>query len=259
MADEQLVPVDGEPETVDASPADPPVSRTVEDYARDRGWKPKEEYEGDDWRDAETFLTFGLDKSRDLSRTVRDMNDRLDRITRTTTKVAEDAAERARREERERWESVHQRAVEDGDLGRATEAVQKIAELQQPAPNDPTQKDPLVERFVAENTWFNADPLAQAVAVAAAGQRGGSVEEQLKAARDAVHKAFPQYAPAQPKAPPTLTQPGTRVQTPTKRGKGFADLPREAQEVCRQMVSKGLTTQDGYVRHYFGNKEQPNG
>lgn len=262
MSEQELPPVEGEAEGVVAPEApeeQTPPPKTVEDYARERGWKPKDEYSGDDWRDAETFLSFGLDKSRDLSRTVRDMNERLDRITRTTGKIVEDAADRARREERERLEEIHRQAVEEGDAGKAWQAVERIAELKQPAPNDRTQTDPLVERFVTENEWFNSDPQAKAIAVAACEvNKALPIADQLEAAKKAVFAAIPKYAPQAPKAPPTLTQPGTRVQTPTKRAKGFSDLPREAQEVCRSLVSKGLATQDGYVRHYF-EKEQPHG
>lgn len=257
MAEEQLAPPSGEPEGVVAPAVDeaPPAPRTVEDVARELGWKPKEEYAGDDteWRDAESFVRFGIERNRDLRKELRAVREDVGRIGRTSAVMAEQAAERARAEERQKWEGIHTRAVEEGDLKVATEAVTKIAELATPAPKQP-QSDPLVDRFVSENVWFNSDPIAQALAVAATNTvaaRGGSIAEQLEEARKVVHQRFPEYAPKQTKPAPAVSQPGQRVATTTNRQKGFNDMPAEAQQACRELVKRGLASQEGYVSQYF--------
>lgn len=257
MAEEQLAPSLGEPEGVVAPSNEdaPPATRTVDDLARELGWKPKEEYAGDEteWRDAESFVRYGIERNRDLRKELRAVREDVGRIGRTSAAMAEQAADRARTEERQKWEGIHSRAVEEGNLQVATEAVTKIAELATPAPKQP-QGDPLVERFVAENAWFNNDPTAQAVAVAttnAIAARGGSVAEQLEEARKAVHKRFPEYAPQQAKPAPSVSQPGQRVATTANRQKGFNDMPAEAQQACRELVRRNLATQEGYVAQYF--------
>ncbi len=230
---------------------------TVEDFARDRGWRPKEEYNGnpDDWRDAATFVSWGLDRNRDLSRDVKHLRETTERMSRTTADLMQQAVDRARAEERSKWEKTHQRAVEEGDLTTATEAVTKIAELAQPAPKPPEQ-DGTVQSFIAENSWFTNDPAAKAVAVAVSDAHAHlPIADQLAKAREAVLKRFPEYAPPAPKPPASVAAPTARAMPSAGRKKGFGDLPADAQSVARQLVSRGLiATVDGYAEQYFASK-----
>jgi len=228
---------------------------TVEDFARERGWKPKEEYDGpeEDWRDAGGFLAFGLDRNRDLYKEVKGLRDTTERMAHTQATIMDQAVERARTEERRQWEQRHAQAVEDGDLKTATQAVQQIAELTHNVPRQ-TGSDPQVDKFVRDHPWFNTDPVAKALAAATAeqvAQRNGTVAEQLEAARQAVHKRFPEYAPTPVKAAPSVSAPGARTADMGGRKKGFNDMPAEAQQACRAMVAKKYTTQDEYVSNYF--------
>lgn len=236
--------------------------RTVEDFARERGWKPADEYEGpqDEYRDAEQFLAFGMDRNRDLIRDVKQLRDTTERMSRTQAEIIEQSTERARREERARLEAIHRRAVEDGDQERASQAVDRIAELAKPpTPSNGAATDsPGVARFRQDNAWFDADPHARAIAVTESirlAELGKSEAEQLQGAREVVHKRFPEYAPAKPKPAPAVNGGGTRTADTRRRGKGFADMPAEAQEACRELVKRGLSTQDGYVKHYWNEGE----
>jgi hypothetical protein len=229
--------------------------KTVEDFARERGWKPKEEYQGDEaeWREPEQFLRYRMDRNSDLLKKVAGLQDTTERMARTQAQITQDAVDRARLQERQQWEHRHTRAVEEGDLPTATRAVQRIAELANPAPVA-QPSDPSVEAFVADNVWFTADPIAQSVALAASevvAKRGGTVPEQLKAAREAVHKRFPEYAPSAAKPAPSLAQPGARAVDTRNRKKGFSDMPADAQQVCRELEKRGHATRDGYVANYF--------
>lgn len=269
MAEEELAPAEGEPEgtiapSEEEETAEQAQARSIEDFARERGWKPKEEYSGDegDWRDAESFLAFGMDRNRDLFREVKTLRDGMDRMSKTQGDIIEQNVDRVRKEERQRWEAKHRQAVEEGDYSTATEAVQKIAELAQPAPRR-NNAAATTEAFAADNPWFNSDPLARSVAVAAAQQlanRGVSdVAEQFKAAKEAVHKRFPEYGPAPSKTPPAVQQPTSRAVDTRNRKKSFNDMPTEAQQACRELVKRGFTSQEGYVKQYFQNEERSNG
>lgn len=231
---------------------------TIEDYARAKGWKPKEEWEEGrgEWRDANTFLDFTFDRNRDLSKDLKELRKTTETMAETQARIMRESADRIRAEERERLEALHTKAVDEGDHAAAARAVQGLVTVAQPKGDDE------VARFTADNSWFNSDPGAQALAVATAGQiaqRGGSVPEQLAAAKEAVHKRFPEYAPAKAEAAPPakvieVAQPSGTAIAP-KRSKTFHDLPREAQEAARHMVKQGLLKDtDGYVRQYF-NKE----
>lgn len=255
MADiEETRPEEGEV-IVDAAEEAP--TPTVEDYARAKGWKPKEEWDESrgEWRDANSFLDFTFDRNRDLSKDLKELRRTTETMAETQARIMREQLDRAREEERRKWEGIHQQAVIEGDVEAAANAARSMAQVAQPQPG----ADPLVSKFVAENPWFMNDPIANAVATAASGQvgaRGGSVAEQIEAARDAVFKRFPEYAPksAEPAKVVEVAQPSSTAQAP-KRGKTFHDLPREAQEAARQMVAQGLLKNtDGYVRQYF-NKE----
>lgn len=254
MAEENLAPVEGAEEQIVAPEEQVSAAPiTIEDFARERGWKPKEEFEGaeTDWRDAQTFVSFGMDRNKDIMRDLREMRETTASMARTQAQITEQAVERARTEERERWEQRHAEAVEQGDLTTATQAVSKIAELSV-KPVRPA--DPGLDGFRRENGWFDSDRAARAMAIEVAqsiADQGGTAAEQFKAARDAVHKRFPEYAPAQTKPAPSLARPGDRVVDTRNRKKGFNDLPKDAQDACRALVAKKLTSQEGYVANYF--------
>lgn len=262
MAEEELAgaePEDGGGPDIDALQAEAEhrgQPRTVEEFARERGWKPKEEFTGEeaDWRDAESFIAFGMDRNRDLVRDVKHLRETTERMSRTQAHIIEEAAERARKEERAWLESVHRRAVDDGDHEKAKAAVDRIADLAKPKPPAEPDESPGVAQFRRDNDWFDSDPDARSYAVAVSirlANEGKTEAEQLQGAREAVHKRFPEHAPAKAKTPPSVNGGGPRTSDTRRRGKGFSDMPADAQEACRELVRKGLSTQEGYVRHYW--------
>ena len=224
--------------------------KTVDDYARSRGWKPKEEWDGEgDWRDAETFLSFGLERASNLGKDVKGLKDTVERMARTQTDITAEAVDRARKQERERLDQKLVEATEIGDTAAALEVSQRIAEVAaSPVRNGP---DPQAEAFVSENPWFNDDPIAKAVAVAACERLAHlPVADQLAAAKEAVHKRFPEYAPTPAKVV-DVAAPQNRPAS-NNRKKGFADMPVEAQQTAKELVRRGfIKTTDGYVDKYF--------
>ncbi len=255
MADEDTALVaDGIDVPGDAEIASP---RTVEDYARERGWVPQEEWTGEgDWRDAESFVSFGLDKGRDTAKELKSLRSTVESISATTARIAQEAANKARQEERDRLQGLHAKAVDDGDHVAANQAVDQLAGLKAQELAQ-AGKDPRVAAFEVENPWVNTDPIAAAVAIAAAGEVGkrlgaGSVEEQIAAAKDAVFKRFPEYAPKAPEKVIEVSSPAGRSAPATNRAKGFHDMPREAQDVARELVKRGMFKKvEDYVHHYF--------
>lgn len=230
--------------------------RTIEEFAKERGWKPKEDFTGEeaDWRSAEDFISFGMDRNRDLVRDVKHLRDTTERMSRTQAQIIEDATERARNEERARLEAQHRRAVEDGDIEKASAVVDKIADLKAPKGNEPPAESAGVAQFRRDNAWFDKDEDARAFAVAVSirlANEGKTEAEQLQGAREAVFKRWPEHAPKQAKAPPGVNGDGSRLSDTRRRGKGFSEMPAEAQEACRELVKRGLSTQEGYVKHYW--------
>lgn len=265
MADEELAgalpaqdggvaPVDPGDPVVDHGEAQPP--KTVEDFARERGWKPKEEFSGnaDDWRPAEDFIAFGMDRNKNLISDVKHLRDTTERMARTTAELTAQAVERARSEERARLEDIHRRAVEEGDQPTAFQAMQKVAELSQPASvQAPSGPPPEVQSWVQRNTWFNSDPLANARAIEVAERlKHLPTPDQLAQVERAIRKEFPEHFPSPAKQPASVAAPGSRVAPVGGRKKGFADLPGDAQQVAREMVRKGIIkSTDAYVEQFF--------
>lgn len=256
MADEELISEESEQIIQVEEDGEDETPATVEDYARARGWKPKEEWDGQgEHRSAREFLDFGLDRAKDVSRDLKELRRTTETMAETQARIMREREEEVRREERERLLAQHERAVEEGDTETARNIVSKISQAPQQVTPDATNK------FIGENPWFNADPIARQVAIAAAGTvanaDGSNVEEQLRHAKEVVLKRFPEYAPEAAREPAKVIDvatPSTTARAP-KRGKTFADLPREAQEAARAMVAQGmLKNTDGYVRQYF-NKE----
>lgn len=251
---------DGELEGVDAPEIEEEgveiaSPRTIEDYAREKGWRPKEEFAGEegDWRDAETFVNFGLDKSQSLSKDLKGLKETVSNMARTHTALTEQAVESARVKEREKWKDIHSRAVDEGDQEVAEQAVGELTKLS--APDAPQQDSSHIEQFQKDNPWFGTDPIAKAVAIQTAqiyADDGKTPAEQLEAAKKAVLQRFPEYAPEKPKAPDVAKPAGGAA--PARKGKSFHDLPADAQQAAKLMASKGYGTVEGYVKQYF-NKE----
>jgi hypothetical protein len=253
------VALEGDEVALDTVSEEQAPHRSLEDIAREHGWRPKDEYRGDDgdWRDAESFITFGLTRQRDLTRDIKHLRANTEAIVRTTAQITEDAVRKARDDERSQWQQRHRQAVEEGDVAGAEQAVGKIAELAA-SPAAKSGPPPEVASFVRENAWMENDPAAAAVAATEAdriAKAGGSVTEQLAAARTAVHKRFPEYAPASPKPPAAVSSPSSRAAPTGGRKKGFSDLPRDAQEVARQLVNRGfVSSTEAYADQYFAGK-----
>lgn len=248
-------PVDGSEEAEVASPL------PTDDYARTRGWTSKEEWVAsgkaeDEWRNSQEFLDYGLDRSREMGKDLKELRSTVEAVRASTVEVAKTAAERAREEERTRLLREHDEAFDLGDKERAAKAVERLAETAAPA--EP-QADPLVMQFRSENAWFDSDPIARQVAIAAAEQNKHlPVSGQLDAAKKVVEERFPEYAPEKLATPAKAVQVAapSGTATPPKRGKSFHDLPRENQEAARALKEAGLLPggMDGYVKQFF-NKE----
>lgn len=252
MAEEELAPIEGGEDVVASIEEEQQTIETVDDYARSRGWRPKEEWDGEgEWRDAKTFLSFGLERASNLGKDVKGLKDTVERMARTQADITAQAVESARKQEREALERRLVEATEIGDTAAALEVSQQIAEVAaKPIQRGP---DPSVEAWVNENTWFKDDAIANAVAVAAsnkAAAEGKNTSDQLEAAREAVHKRFPEYAPTPAKVV-EVAAPTNRA-APANRKKGFADMPAEAQQVAKELVRRGFAkSTDGYAHNYW--------
>ena len=104
---------------------------TIEDRAREQGWKPKEEFDGDTskWVSAETFVAKGelIDRIESLGKKLKDSEKTIKMLTEHHAKVKESEFNRAidflKKQKKE--------AYETGDVDKIIEIDDKIAETKE--------------------------------------------------------------------------------------------------------------------------------
>lgn len=135
---------------------------SVEDRAREQGWRPKEEFDGEPskWVSAETFVAKGelIDRIESLGKKLKDSEKTIKMLTEHHTKVKESEYKRAV----EFLKSQKKAAYESGDVDRIIELDDKIAEVrdtqkaqkQQEAVNAEPETHPAFQSWVSENKWY---------------------------------------------------------------------------------------------------------
>ncbi len=282
-----VVPEEGSPEvsTEAARQAD------LEGRARRMGWRPKDEFRGDQsrWTDAETFIARGEAELPVLRERYRALDDRFARTESELKELRDRAAEQTRvmGEFRDLSLRAEQRAYARAKSeleGRMREAVasadqagydRALAELnalepppavtKEPPKEEPkpttTKVEPEVQAWIAENEWFNRDPTLNAYAVARHGQLlqerpGMSIAENLAEVRREVVERFPDKFgnPKREKAPAVAT---SSAPAPSKKkGKSFDDLPSEAKQAFdrfKRMMPD--YKQEDYAKMYFAGDD----
>lgn len=275
MADEELAP-EGDAGSELAPGAEDPNLQTdqppadeggdndapdpIADLATELGWVPKAQFRGnaDDWKPADEFIRAGRDIQRNLSRDLRDVKTTVATMARTSAAIMEDRL----RAQREELEGRFDQAVESGDTEAARAARTQLARLETEAPATvappPT---PEGQNFAQKHAvWFNKDQEATNYALARAdhyAKQGLAGARQLAAVEKDMKDVFPDLFPAPAKQPAAVHRPSSRSATASNRAKTFHDLPREAQEVARGMVDRGvLPNTEAYVKSYFENERK---
>ncbi len=158
MSDEEIKQVVTTPETTNEVKV-----TSSEDEAREMGWKPLEEFEGnkDNWADAKEFVRVGkIIKSRDekankLEKELKELKTITKTMLTTMQKQEQIAYEKAARD----LESKLARAKEIGDVEEALDISQKQKELHQAVQSQQTQQSTNLkdseefQNFYPKNKW----------------------------------------------------------------------------------------------------------
>ena len=234
-----------------------PETDTPDPYAplaQKMGWVPKSEFRGDpnDWKPAEDFILASRDINRSLSKDLRSVREEVDRISRTSAQImADKLAERDAY-----WKSKQAEAIEAGDEAAAERAFEERAKLKQADPARPNHES-TVQSFVRDNPWFASDAAARAVAQTVSNQlQHLPVEEQLQAARDAVHKRFPEYAPQKAKPAATVQTSQTRATNTSRGPKGFNDMPEASRKLALEYEKNHGVKKEDFAKSYWREQER---
>jgi len=245
----------------------------VEAAARAMGWRPLDEFSGDPSRhvDAQTFYKRGQEVMPILKAQTKTLLKRLDAAEKSAKQAAEyfsKAEERAYHRALADIRAEQEAAVESGDIEahrKASDKLDKLGKLEKPGSSgSEMSEDQRAEDFAdwgKANKWYATNSVMQAYADAQAQKiirtRGGGVLDRadLDAVAEQVKAKFADDFPDEfgekPRAKPRSAVEGVTPSRSRPGGKGFADLPVEAQRMADKWIKQGLIkTRDDYVKSY---------
>jgi hypothetical protein len=241
-----------------ADAAGEPVEQpSLEQLASEMGWVPQEKFKGptDKWKPADQFIRDGKDIQERTSRELKGLRETVDTIKLTNSqilidKLAEQHAELANR---------YAAAVERGDPDEAWKAANAIQNLQSRAATVNRAPTPSVapetENWVQRNARLQKDPIAwqRALQICDAYARSNPNSapiEQLQYTESYLRNEFPHLF--DDKGAPSVNSPTSRNSAGAPRGRTASDMPKEARDVAKDMVERGLIpNEDVYARNYF--------
>jgi len=241
-----------------------------EERARRMGWRPLAEYRGprERWVDAKTFVEKGEQELPVLRDRYRKLDSELakqsNQLTESNKRIAEmasvlnefrdmsrNAEERAYNRALQDISARERQAVSDANTEeweriqreKATIVPPKVptapvvetraAETTPPVQERPPS-NPVIDGWIAENTWFNTDPVLTAYAIdvdkmVKQDYPTWTVGEQLAEVKKRTVSKFPEkFGNPRREAPVAVATPGTTASRP--KGKSIKDLPRDAQD-----------------------------
>lgn len=238
----------------------PEVSQ--ETIAREQGWRPKEEWEGDasKWVSAETFLAKGelITKIESLGKKLKDSEKAIKMLSEHNQKIKEKEFQRAV----EYLKNQKKQAYENGDVDKIIEIDDKIAEVKEKQKELSVQETKQTENFSAPefvawtqaNTWYGTDPEMTSDADAfgnayAANNPNKSPEEVLAYVSNKIKKIYKEKFenPARTKA--SAVESGGRRQESKEDSVELTEVERRAMNTFIRM---GLMTKEEYIKQLRG-------
>lgn len=256
----------------------------AETKARDMGWRPRDEWEGDDsgWMEADAFIERQDKRRAIVTEEVKAESEKLKSElaalkaehaeTKQTiedfkgfqTKIEEAAYKRALKD----LQAQQKAAVESGDTEAFDSAAREIGELVDDARKPAEQKPfnpaeiPAFRDFRKVNKWYGNDYEMSAYAnqigpmIMRNENLSGDDAEYYDRIGEEVRKKFPDaFENKNRKRASSVEEPGGS-DGGKKKGNGVADLPAEAKATGERFVKQGLFKDlKEYAKDYFAQEE----
>lgn len=249
----------------------------VEEQAMDKGWRPREEWDGepDLWVDAGEFIRRGelMDRISDQTKQLRGAQSEIESLKKDFKSIVEHNKKIAAKEYEKAMRDLKAQkaeAIEDGEAKKVIEIDDRIDELKEArreldsdnsdeVPNTPNnqQLPPEVIQWKSENPWYEQDLAMQGAAEAYAAdyiynnpQDQGNLEKILGYVTAKIKTEFPDRVGGKrtrPSATTDTTKGGTK---PTKGGKTkytVRHLNEEQRSVAKRFADSGVMTMQEYV------------
>jgi hypothetical protein len=246
-----------------------------EAQARSGGWKPKEEFTGDQsrWVEADIFLEKGekvlpiVQKDRDQLRVKVDKQGKqIEKLLESNKQFGEytkGQADKLRNENTRllsELEASQAQAITDGDgqaFTRLNKEIEGVKRDLTPPPYGQQQLTPDAQRWKDENSWYEtnqklqiyADGLSEVIV-----REGFAGQNYWKELTRRVKDDFPDEFrnPNQDRAN-SVEDSGGQANMDTK-ARSYDNLPDYARESCDDFVKSGLITQEDYVKTFEWDK-----
>lgn len=243
--------VDGSQEQVSA-----PEVNESEQRAREQGWVPKEEWQGEGkWRDAEAFLDRGelfskIDAQRrevkELRKTQEAFNAHLKTVREAEYKRALASLRQEKKDALVEGDPDAVIAADEKILALRDEAAQLAKQEVAPKSNEP---HPDFVAWTARNTWYSDSNRAMKAFADVEGvklaQSGMAPADVLKEIEAQVRREFPEKF-----TNPNRNRPGA-VEGNTNKGgsqKETYSLSDDERNVMNKLVKSGILTKEEYIR-----------
>lgn len=234
------------------------VVENHEEVARTKGWKPKEEYTGDqsEWVEAKEFLAReplykALHKQ---SRENKRLRETVDEVVAMFKRSEATARERAMAE----LNTKFQEAANNGDLKGAIEIKDKMRDLETakepPKDNSKQESNEAFEEWKVENSWYGTDPRLRRFAnglgaelVSEKLEKTGKKELSMQDVREiyaevtkAVREEFPdKFMNPNKQRADTVSSTNKRTtgeEAQSKKTPTYSQLPDDAKEVYKRVT-----------------------
>ena len=242
-----------------SSTADTSTVLSIEDRAREQGWRPKEEFDGDPskWVSAETFVAKGelIDRIEQLGKKLKDSEKTIKMLSEHHSKVKESEFKRAV----EFLKQQKKQAYENGDVDRILELDDKIAEVretqkaqkQQEQVNEAPESHPAFQSWVSENKWYETDSEMRADAdtfgeAYARNNQDKTPAEVLEYVTKKIKKAYPEKFTNPNRNKPTGVESGSGNRQGSSRD--TFTLTEEEAKVMNTFVRNGVMTKEEYLK-----------
>lgn len=230
---------------------------TIEDRAKEQGWRPKEEYSGDPdkWVSAETFVAKGelIERIESLGKELKNTKKAMTLLQEHHTKVKETEFAKAV----DYLKSQKKAAYEAGDVDAILELDDKLAEVRetqkaQKLKQEEKQEEEVHPEFtswVSKNKWYSSDTElrdeADALGLAYAKRTGKQPGEVLVYVEEQIKKLHPDKFSNPNRSKPSTVEGGGSAGVVRKTTE--VELSDEERQVMMTFVRSGIMTKEQYI------------
>lgn len=255
-------------ESTEAKETEKPEETPFDDLATEMGWTPEDEYDGDDWVDARTFLKNANVITKKQQVTIERQRNDLDEIKRGVKKTVDHQKMMAKVEIdklKSELKATRREAITEGDIEKVEkidEQIEKIDEQFEDTVEETEINDQIYNDWLKDNDWYlndrNLSRYADGVMIEYE-KTNKPYKEILEIVSSEVAKLNKTTEPEKTKLKKTKA-PGGNVtdvidsthRSTVKTKYTVKDLPSEFQKVAERFVREGAykNTQE-YVDEYF--------